>query len=184
MAIIRLIVSLSFFAALTHAQTPDSEAMTARMLGATHVAPVFFDPGVKALNTQEKTELQNFLSKIRQSDTIESVKVLVWADREYPKKLEKASAAQVDLAKVRAEAIKEYLLKEMKVDSVETHNMAQRPSKLSEIFKTEDYKVKKSAENSGAAPKKDEIGFFEEMGRSTTALVMVVVKEKTVSSIF
>ena len=66
MVIIRLIVTFSFLALLTHtsAHGSESENLTAKMLGATHVAPVFFDPGMHSLSQTEKDELKNFLDKI------------------------------------------------------------------------------------------------------------------------
>ncbi len=178
MEIIRLVFALSFLTILTHAQGPDEENLIARMLGATHVAPVFFDPGEKVLSSLEKEELRSFLNKIREKDAIQVVKVLVWADQEYPARMEKPSQRQIQLARDRAVKISAYLSEELKVSTVETHNMARRPSKLSEVLNTEEYQVKSTAEASGAAPSKEDIGFFEEMGRSTTALVLVVVRNK------
>jgi OmpA family. len=186
MMIFKTIFSMMFVGALTVAQTnspatlgdqqPDPEKATATMVGASEAAPVFFEPGVKALSPQEKTELQAFLTNIREKQKIKNVKVLAWADREYPAKQEKASEKQIALAKARAEEIQKYLKNDMKVTSVDTFNMAERPSKISEVLKTEDYEVKSTAEAAGAAPKKKNVGFFEEMGRSTTALVLVVTE--------
>ncbi|MNS60108.1 hypothetical protein D3C72_930890 [compost metagenome] len=169
-----------FVGALTMAETPDlqpdPEKATATMVGASEAAPVFFEPGTKALSRQEKTELQAFLTNIREKQKIKNIKVLAWADREYPEKKEKASEKQIALAKSRADEIQKYLKTDLKIDSVDTFNMAERPSKISEILKTQDYEVKSTAEAAGAAPKKKTVGFFEEMGRSTTALVLVVTE--------
>lgn len=174
-SVIRLVLGMIFLGVMT-SNAQDVEMATAKMVGAKEVAPVFFDPGTKTLSAQEKTEIQAFFTTIREADKIKEVKVLAWGDREYPEKKEKASAKQIELAKGRAEAIKKYLTQDLKIKSVETHNMAERPSKLSEFFKTEDYEVKSSAEATGAAPTKNKTGLFEEMGRSTTALVLVVMK--------
>lgn len=177
-AILKIIISMSFMGALTFAQQPDQqpdpEMATAKMVGASQAAPVFFNPGTQVLSQKEKAELQAFLTNIRGSQKIKNIKVLAWADREYPAKKEKSSDKQIALAKARAEAIQKYLKSDLKIESVDTFNMAERPSKISEILKTQDYEVKSTAEATGAAPKKNTVGFFEEMGRSTTALVLVV----------
>lgn len=171
-SIIRLMMSLAFYGVLTsHAQ--DVETATAKMVGAEQSAPIFFDPGVKALSEEEKNEIKAFFTDLRASDKVKAVQVLAWGDREYPEKEEKASKKQVDLAEARAVEIKKYLQDDLKISSVQTHNMAERPSKFSEILKTKDYKVKSSAEATGAAPTKGKTGIFEEMGRATTALLLV-----------
>lgn len=170
----KLILGMSFITALAYSDQPDSEMATANMVGASHVSPIFFDPGIKALTKQEKAELQAFITNVRETQKITSVNVLAWADREYPTKKEQvASPKQVALADARAAAIKKYLQDDLKVDRVDVHNMAERPSKMDELFKTADYEVKKSAEATGAAPTKAQSGFFEEMGRATTGLVLV-----------
>ena len=170
----KLVLGMSFIAALAHSDQPDSEMATASMVGASHVSPIFFDPGIKALTKQEKAELQAFITNVRETQKIDSVNVLAWADREYPTKKEQvASPRQVALADARAAAIKKFLQEDLKIAKVEVHNMAERPSKMSELFKTSDYEVKKSAEATGAAPTKPKAGFFEEMGRATTGLVLV-----------
>lgn len=175
--IIRLLASLAFYGVLTsHAQ--DVELATAKMVGADQSAPVFFDPGVQALSEQEKNELKAFFATLREKDKIVGVQVLAWGDQEYPdKKQKKASQKQMDLAAGRAQAIKKYLQEDLKISSVQTHNMAERPSKLAELLKTKDYQVKSSAEAAGAAPTKDKTGIFEEMSRATTALLLVDIKK-------
>lgn len=171
-SIIRLMMSLAFYGVITsHAQ--DVETATAKMVGAEQSAPIFFDPGVKSLSAEEKNEIKAFFTDLRSSEKVKAVQVLAWGDREYPEKEEKASEKQVDLAEARAAEIKKYLQEDLKISSVQTHNMAERPSKFSEILKTKDYKVKSSAEATGAAPTKGKTGIFEEMGRATTALLLV-----------
>lgn len=176
-SIIRLLVSLAFYGVITtHAQ--DVEMATAKMVGAEQSAPVFFDPGVRALSEQEKNEIKAFFSTIREADKIQAVQVLAWGDQEYPdKKQKKASDKQIELAQARAESIKKYLQSDLKISTVQTHNMAERPSKFSEVLKTKDYQVKSSAEAAGAAPTKGKTGIFEEMGRATTALLLVDIKK-------
>jgi hypothetical protein len=171
-SIIRLLVSLVFYGVLTsHAQ--DVETATAKMVGAEQSAPIFFDPGVKALSNEEKNEIKAYFTDLRVNQKVTAVQVLAWGDREYPEKKEKASQKQIDLAAARGESIKKYLQEELKISSVQTHNMAERPGKLSELLNTKDYKVKSSAEATGAAPTKGKTGIFEEMGRATTALLLV-----------
>lgn len=174
-SMIRLALALGFVGAITYAQ-PDVELATARMVGASQAAPVFFDPGKNSLSNEEKKELRTFFTSLRESDKIKSVRVLSWGDREYPAKDEKVSSKQISLAQDRAESIKKFLKQDLKIDSVDTHNMTERPSKISELLKTDDYEVKSSAEATGAAPAQNKTGVFEEMARSTTALVLVVLQ--------
>jgi hypothetical protein len=178
-SIIRLVLSLAFYGVITtHAQ--DVEMATAKMVGAEDSAPVFFDPGVKVLSETEKSEIQAYFTDLRSKEKVKSVQVLAWGDREYPdKKEQKASQKQIELAAARGEAIKKYLEGELKLSGVQTHNMAERPSKFSEVLKTKDYKVKSSAEAAGAAPTKNKTGIFEEMGRATTALLLVDLSKES-----
>ena len=110
-SMIRLVLALGFVGAITYAQ-PDVELATARMVGASQVGPVFFDPGKNSLSNEEKKELRTFFTSLRESEKIKSVRVLSWGDREYPAKDEKVSSKQISLAQDRAEAIKKFLKQE------------------------------------------------------------------------
>ncbi len=150
----------------------------ARSLGANMVSEISFEEGKASLTADAKRELREFVSSARGSGKVDEVKVPVWADREYPITDSKASDGDVKLADDRAKEVKNYLKDQLKVSSVTTYNMAERPNSMQDLFKTEQAKTKNTLESKGAAPQTEsETGFLGLKGQASKALVMVYLKK-------
>lgn len=171
-----ILVTLLSLSALAEDFVPVEEAAAANMIGATHVAPVYFRQGDQALTREEKRALQAFITSARAKGTLEDVKVLAWADREYPITGKAALPVQVEMARIRSENIKKFLTGSLEVPSVQVYNMAEKPTPSDEILKTSDYKVKHAMEITGVVPKPDETGVFNDLGKGSSALVFVRVE--------
>lgn len=146
----------------------------ATMSGGSEFAVVEFDKGSYELTENGRATLQK-VAKLANSDNkdVEDIKVLAWADREYPADGSKAERQQVNLADDRASAIKSYLKEDLNTDAdIDKHNMAQRPGAFSELIKSEDYKIKNNFENAGAAPTDDK----SDMMSSKVSKAIVVIK--------
>ncbi len=80
------------------------------------------------------------------------------------------------LAKNRISHLKSFLKDELKVKSVDTHNMAERPNALEKFFNTGDAKVKNTTEASGAAPTDGNTGLFDLKAQASKGVVMIFLK--------
>ena len=126
----------------------------AAMSGGSEFAVVEFEKGSYALTSEGRATLQKVANITKnEGRDVNEIKVLAWADREYPADGSRANSRDVNLADDRASVIKTYLKDDLNADmDVDKHNMAQRPGSFSELVKTDDYKIKNNFENSGAAP--------------------------------
>ncbi len=126
----------------------------AAMSGGSEFAVVEFAKGSFALTSEGRLTLQKVANVAKnEGRDVDEIKVLAWADREYPADGSRADRRDVNLADDRASVIKTYLKDELNADiDVDKHNMAQRPGSFSELVKTDDYKIKNNFEHSGAAP--------------------------------
>lgn len=133
--------------------TIDTKTSTAASsVGAREYAVIEFKPGSSQLTESSREKLRSIAARVESARKVEDVKVLAWADREYPAEGVKASRSDVNVASARAEAIEDYL-EDLNMDAdVDTYNMAKRPNALSRVFNTEDNEIKSVFERSGAAP--------------------------------
>ncbi len=137
---------------ITNRETDTSRAAT--MSGGSEFAVVEFEKGSYALTGEGRATLQKVANVASgKGRDVDEIKVLAWADREYPADGSKAERNDVNLADDRASVIKTYLREDLDTDvDVDKHNMAQRPGTFAELVKSEDYKIKNNFENSGSAP--------------------------------
>lgn len=122
--------------------------------GGSQYVVIEFAKGSARLSQDSKTALTR-LTDVAEADgrKLDEVKVLAWADREYPDSSAKATRQDIKLADERASQIKNYIKNQSTVMiDVDKHNMAKRPGVFSEIVKTDDYKLKTVFEDTGAAP--------------------------------
>lgn len=162
--------AITLFALTSTAGAADVETV-ATGLGAHKVTNVSFDKGTAALTDSEKGDLSSAISDARSKGKIQEIKVLAWADREYPQNGEKAAKQDVSLAENRADVIKNYLKKELDVSKVTVYNMAKRPNTIQELFKTSDDRVKQALEANGAIQTS---GKTDGSSQASSALVMVI----------
>ncbi len=101
-----------------------------------------FKRGTSAITNSEKKELDSVIKDVRENGKIREVKVLAWADRSYDIEGEKAPKRAIQLADARSKAIETYLSRVLKVNGIDTHNMAKQPSAVAKLFNTEDYELK------------------------------------------
>jgi hypothetical protein len=156
----------------------DAETESAsKSLGAAMASEVSFDEGKASLNESAQNEIRGIINSAKEKGKIDELKVAVWADREYPVKDTKVSKADIDLAKKRADSIKSFIKREMKVGVVHTYNMTERPNALQKFLKTPQEKVKTTMEASGAAPRtSDETGIFGQKAKASKAVIMIYIK--------
>ncbi|WP_374073430.1 hypothetical protein [Bdellovibrio bacteriovorus] len=166
------LVSIKAFAAV------DSETETAsKALGAKMASEISFDEGQATLSDGAKEEIRSLVQTAKEGGKIDELKVAVWADREYPTKDTKASKSDIALAKKRADVIKSFIKDEMKVGSVNTYNMTERPNALQKFLRTPESKVKTTLETSGAAPRtSSETGVFGQKAKASRAVIMVYME--------
>lgn len=146
---------------------------TAQVGGGEYVV-INFSKGIRNLSTADKTKLRNLASDAPQRGKIAKYEVLAWADREYPTDGQKATTAEARLAEDRASTIKDYLKKELSTtESVDAHNMAKRPGMFSEVFKSNDYKLKNTFEATGAAPGDHDNAIEKLESKASRAVVLV-----------
>jgi hypothetical protein len=169
------VIALTMFGLVAHGETMNSETETAAMSLGAHASSQFaFEKGKTALSSEMQTELRKIVDQAKNSGKIGEIKVIAWADSEYPAEGTKAPKMQIKLADDRGEKIKRFLKKELKVSDVAVYNMAKRPNSLQELFNTQTAKIKSKMETTGAAPTtKGDTGMFGYKGKASEALVLV-----------
>lgn len=144
-----------------------------------YYAVLHFDKGTQRLSEASKKDLREFVASARREGRkIDDIKILAWADREYPSTGVRLTDRDVKMANERSKSIEKYLKDDLNTDgSYETYNMAKRPNKVSEFFKGDDYKTKRIFERSGAAPAGTDMQAFMN-SKASKALIMVDYKEE------
>lgn len=143
---------------------------TGAVEGASYVTELSFARGSAALTAGSKEKLANLVSKAKSNGELDEVKVVAWADMAYPANSKKdLPRAQKELGEKRTGAIKEYLREAASLDDIDTFNMAKKPSALSELFNTENARVKNSLAEAGVSD--------TPANKTGKALVMVVLKK-------
>ncbi|MBC7420254.1 MAG: hypothetical protein H7328_05950 [Bdellovibrio sp.] len=115
-----------------------------------YVAEIRFTKLSTLLTKVHKNQIQDALKEASLRGPVKNIRVLTWADAEYPSvHTKKLSEEDRDLVKKRNDAIKTYLNKSASGVDVELYSMAERPGLLKDIFKTTDSRLKKSLEIAG-----------------------------------
>jgi hypothetical protein len=133
-----------------------------------------FDKRTQRLNEKSKRDLREFVASAQKNGReIDDIRILAWADREYPGTGAKLNDREVKIAKERTESIEKYLKDDLNTDgNYATYNMAKRPNKVSEFFRGDDYKTKRVFEKTGAAPAGSELTAFMS-SKASKAVIMV-----------
>lgn len=144
-----------------------------------YYAVLEFDKGTQRLSEASKKDLRDFVASAqREGRAIDEIKILAWADREYPATGVKLTDRDVKMATERSKSIEKYLKDDLNTSGdYETYNMAKRPNKVSEFFKGDDYKTKRIFERSGAAPTGKDMQAFMN-NKASKALIMVDYKNE------
>lgn len=168
-------------AACSHSASRDSSNRTsqaAARVGAEEYTSISFDKGSSALSESDRAKLREMAQKAQSAGKVDEYKVLAWADKEFPAEGQKASRADIDLAKARAENIRKFLEDDLRSDvDVEKYNMAERPGTVSNFFGTSDSRVKNTFESTGAAP--NDVGPRSTVigNKASQALILVDYKD-------
>ena len=169
-------LDLILYAALSTAETnkatvAEAYEKTANLNDASFVTEIVFNKGASELSADGKSQLRDILTAAQKRGKIEEVKVLAWADAEYPAK-GKLGKDATKLADDRSQEIEGYIVDNVKNVDVDDYNMAEQPAQLSKIFKTQDVRVKRSLETAGlAVPAKSGMP-----SKASRALVMVILR--------
>ncbi len=133
-----------------------------------------FDKGTQRLSEASKRDLRDFVASAkRDGREIDDIRILSWADKEYPQSGAKLSERDVNMANERAKSIEKYLKDDLRADgNYATYNMAKRPNKVSEFFRADDYKTKRIFEKKGAAPAGTSMENFV-TSKASKSLIMV-----------
>ena len=143
---------------------------------ASYVTELNFSKGKSQLNADAHTRLSKIVNQARAHGTIEDVKVISWADSEYPSvNTGKLSSNQRKLAESRNEEIKRFLKNLERDVKVTTYNMAERPGSVATMLGTSNAKIKKSLEVAGI-PNTDTT--VKLPAKASRAIVMVMLKDR------
>jgi hypothetical protein len=141
---------------------------------ASYLIQVSFPKGSSHLTTAAKDKLDETMQRARRDGTVKDIKVIAWADHEYPSASKKTlSEPQRKLADNRAKAIDDYLKPQTQAN-IDNYNMAERPNSLQKIASTSDSRIKKSLEDAGIPTTAHDLRTPE---NASKAMVMLVLKE-------
>ncbi|CAN5642128.1 hypothetical protein BH10BDE1_BH10BDE1_11560 [soil metagenome] len=161
----------------TTAPVVETESMAnraAREADAPYFVEVEFVKGSDTLTESSRSAISSLLNRARAEGTVNDVKVLSWADQEYPStSKKKLSKDQRRLADRRNRNIKELVKQAAGSVDVDAHNMAERPGAISRWFNTPDARFKRSLVAAGLPTTADEAPV---MGRASKSVVLVTIK--------
>lgn len=142
---------------------------------ASDVVEVEFNKGQTQLSVDAQKRIDALIAKANTKGKIDEIKVLVWADREYPSvHTEELSKDQRKLADKRGKEIKNHLKTIADSSDVDVHSMAERPGLLAEWMGTTDARLKRSLEVAGV-PNTDTS--VKAPAKASRAIVMVLLKQ-------
>jgi hypothetical protein len=118
-----------------------------------HYTAVQFDRGKSVLTDTNKKYLHELARKAsRTGREIDEIKILAWADREYPKEGEKSKIRDVILANERADVIRRFIKEGLNAtEPIDIFNMAKKPGKLDQLLRDEEFRVKQDVAQSGVS---------------------------------
>lgn len=117
---------------------------------ATHVTEISFAKDSSELTEEARRSLVSIIDAARISRSIEDVKILAWADREYPStRIKKLSTGERDLAENRTRVIKDFLNAHFDLADIDTVNMAKRPNTVQRWLRTDNARLKQAMEVAG-----------------------------------
>ncbi|MFL5784746.1 MAG: OmpA family protein [Bacteriovoracaceae bacterium] len=130
------------------------------------------------------SESQNFLNELakkasRPGREITGIKVLAWADKEYPAEGEKPKRKDVVLARDRGTIVKKYIQEDLhSSERIEVFNMAKKPDIVDRAIKDEEFRVKQDVARTGVSSTRLPSG---ETSWTKAGKVIVIVDYKEVN---
>ncbi len=163
----------------TEAQKPTTDTVAqnndlAERNDASYFTELSYKKKSSRLNTQKQEALKDLVQKSMKEGKIEEIKVLSWADQEYPRRKTELSKHQRSLADRRSKKIENYLHQMYPNVEISTYNMAQRPEAIESYFRSADDKTKRSFERAGIlTPGQKEANYSEKKSKT---LIMTILK--------
>lgn len=134
---------------------------------APYVVEIEFRRGSSDASEAARAKVRSLYKSLAKPELLKSVKVISWADAEYPEKsVKRLTDKQKKLADRRGETIREILEAEKADLKFELYNMAVRPGKFGEFIGNSDARIKESLERAGTTTSK-----------ARKAIVMFVMEE-------
>ncbi|MFA6239065.1 MAG: hypothetical protein WC635_17130 [Bacteriovorax sp.] len=160
--------------------TPSQEAKQLASEQDTNLVTEFdFKKGSEELTPASKQQLRDLSKKAMAKGKIELIRVITWADEEYPTASQrKLSREQLDLAKNRNEEIKKFLneISGEKIEGdIQLISMAQRPGFFKDLLSSDDAKIKKSLETAGIPTTE---GGTRKGAKSSRSIVLIHLEDK------
>lgn len=127
------------------------DAKVATKMDAPYFTEVEFGKGETTLTEADRQKIINTVTDARNAGVkIDDVKVITWADAEYPTTGQgKLSKEQQKLVERRNKHVKDIVKTAASNVDVDVYNMAERPNTLQKWLNTSDAKIKKSFETAG-----------------------------------
>lgn len=146
----------------------------AQEIDSTYFVDVEFQKGSTALSEQSRAAISALLNRAKAEGELNDVKVLAWADEEYPSvSRKKLSKSQRALATSRHRAIEKHVKAQNLGVGVDGLNMAERPTAVERWFNTPDARFKKSLVAAGIPTTAEAAPVT---GRASHAVVLVTLK--------
>ena len=140
---------------------------------AAFVVEIEFSAKSAKLGAAARAKVDALYKTVATPDRLKSVKVISWADDEYPSKRErKLKREEMDLAKRRGEAVQNYLKSRNGKLEFELYNMAQRPGTFSEFVGSADARIKNSLERAGVSTTEE-----KSTSKARKVIVMLLMSE-------
>lgn len=155
--------------------TTPTNVNVAASQNASQVLEIAFDKDSAELTEAARQSLNNVINAAQSSGKIEDVKVIAWADADYPSvQQKKLDRHERDLADRRATAVRDYVKANSNAGKIDTFNMAQRPNGLQRLFNSKDARLKAALENAGI-PNNDSVNQTR-VSKASHALVMMITQ--------
>lgn len=156
----------------------ESEGIAQEGMEGSHYTALQFDRGRSVLNDANKKYLNELAQKAsRTGREISEIKILAWADREYPgRQNEKLKTRDVILANERAKVIREFIRSDLHTrEPIDVFNMAKKPGLIDQMTKDEEFRVKEDIARSGVSATRLPSG---EISYTKAGKVLVIIDYK------
>ena len=125
------------------------------------------------LSQENKNKLQKMMKTALQKEHVDKIKVISWADEEYPsEKVKKLSSEQRQIADDRNKAIKTYIQDGKNDLKIDVYSMAERANSLKEFLGSSEVRIKDSLEHSGIPTSDDPSHFASKASKSIVMFIM------------
>lgn len=133
-----------------------------------------FSKKQKNLSKANQGKIRRLLSDATKKGEVDEIKVISWADKEYPSaETKKLSEDERQIADDRNGAIKSFIANLNKDIKVKAYSMAERASALKEFVGSSEARVKKSLEVAGIPTTE---GAVKYPSKASKSIVMIILK--------